>query len=667
MKKTLLTLVLALAFGVTCSAAVELPTPKVKTLPPSADQRLDFVTVPGLTINQAPNQAAPVSRATESINFTLADDPYSYTRFKDIGKGDQVAFLMEFDKANTEFFAGNSITGFFAYSSVNTNSGTNTIRNATIFITEDLGEEPFYTEDVRFGYQYLTQNIFELSTPYEIEAGKTFFIGIKFTVSSDKDYYIVYDNNVNHDTDAGGYFGICKQDETEWYWDNLTSEIGFIYQGVTITGDNLPHDDADIVATSASIMLTKDKEDYYLALVRNNAANEISNVEVTTQVGDQAPYTRTIDLDSPIGYGSTSVISVDGLVCETLGVNIPMTSTITKINGQPNNNTSSYTTLLNCIDANSGYPRNIVVEEATNTKCGWCPLGYTTMEALRGKSDIIPVSIHGRYNAADPMISTSYLPVDYAYFDAYPTALMNRFTYVDITSLDNVNSYYEYLKLFPAVAEVSLSFKPNDDWSALDLTASATFAFDFQNSGVFQFAYVLTEDNVGPYTQTNYAAGGSESKYPEWYDKPDEVDLIFNDVARDIYEPFGIENSLPDNITKGQAVTHTTTMSTANVSNVKNMNIAVYLINTYTGAIENAAMIKAADVAGVTNAVVEDDNVTVTTVNGGITVEGDVENVDVYGIDGRHVAHSKAAGTINLAGGLYIVKANDTTVKVVVK
>lgn len=664
MKKTLLTLVLALAFGVTCSAAVVLPTPKVKRLPLSTDSRLEFIMVPELAENSGRNQVAPLSRATESMNFTLADDDfYAYVKLTGVVKGDSVASLMEFDKANTVTFAGNEITAFFVYSPVNGElENENTIRNATVFITEDLGEEPFYTQDVRFGYKAKEKNFFPLEEAYKIEAGKPFFIGIKYTVSSNYDYYFPIDY-LYHDSDAGGYCGVCKQGETEWTWNNLTSEIGFICQGVTITGDNLPHDDADIVATSASMMLTKDKADNYLALVRNNAANEISNVEVTTQVGNQAPCTQTIDLDSPIGYGSTSAIAVD-FVCENEGVNIPMTSTITKINGQPNNNTSSYTTLLNCIDTDSGYPRKVVIEEATGTWCGWCPLGYSTMEAMREYDDVVPVAVHaGSYD--EPMLSETYSTYAHENFTGYPGAIMNRYLTVNIQSLETVKSYYETFKSVPAVAEVSLSFKPNDDWSALDLTASATFGFDFQNNNVFQFAYVLTENNVGPYEQQNYASG--QSSYPEWSDKPNPVSLYFNDVARDIKDVYGFSNSLPDNITKGQTVTHSTTMSTANVSDVKNMNVAVYLINTYTGAIENAAMIKAADVAGVTNAVVEDDNVTVTTVNGGITVEGDVENVDVYGIDGRHVAHSKAAGTINLAGGLYIVKANDTTVKVVVK
>lgn len=664
MKKTLLTLVLALAFGVTCSAAVVLPTPKVKRLPLSTDSRLEFIMVPELAENSGRNQVDPLSRATESMNFTLADDRYTYVKLNGVVKGDQVASLMEFDKANTETFAGNEITAFFVDSPVNGElENENTIRNATVFITEDLGEEPFYTQDVRFGYKAQEKNFFPLEEAYKIEAGKPFFIGIKYTVSSNYDYYFPVDY-LYHDSDAGGYCGVCKQGETEWTWNNLTSEIGFICQGVTITGDNLPHDDANIVATAVSDVLTKDKEDYYLALIRNNAANEISNVEVTTKVGNQAAYTRTITLDSPIGYGSTSVISVDGLVCETLGVNIPMTSTITKINGQPNNNTSSYKNLLTCMDENAGYPRKVVIEEATGTWCGFCPLGYSTMEAMREYDDVVPVAVHAGSDD-EPMLSTTYSRFAHENFTGYPSAIMNRYLTVNIQSLDAVKESYEEIKATPSVANVSISFVPNDDWSELQLTASATFAFDFQNDNVFQFAYVLTEDNVGPYAQRNYLSG--QSSYPEWSGKPDPVLLYFNDVARDIKDVYGFSNSLPDNITKGQTVTHSTTMSTANVSDVKNMNVAVYLINTYTGAIENAAMIKAADVAGVTNAVVEDDNVTVTTVNGGITVEGDVENVDVYGIDGRHVAHSKAAGTINLAGGLYIVKANDTTVKVVVK
>ncbi len=655
-----------MAFGMTCSAADFVATPTVKTLPVSTDSRLNLATSPEFKINSAENLAASVSRATESINFTLADSPYSYGGFKDVAMGDSVAFIMEFDKANTEFFAGNSITGFFAYSAVNTRLGMNTIINATVFITEDLGEEPFYTQKVKFGTDYLTQNVFTLDTPLKIESGKTFFIGIKYKVSSNFDYYFVYDG-AYHDSDAGGYYGVLTKDDPQWFWGNMSSQVGFWCQGVTITGDSMPHDRADIPATSAPLVLAKDQSTYYIALVRNKAANAISNVEVTTQVANQTPVTQTVNLASPIGYGSTAQIQLTNIVCSSVGANIPMTSKITKINGQPNNDTSVSTTLLTCMDSNTGYDRKVVVEEGTGTWCGWCPLGYSTMESLREKySDIIPVAVHAG-SPDEPMLSATYAPVAAAFFSGYPSAVMNRYTSVDIQSLEAVEQYYNAFKSIPAIADVKLSFMPNDDWSTIQLTASATFAFDYTNNDTFQFAYVLTEDNVGPYTQQNYASGYSDYSGTVWYDQPEEVDLIFNDVARDIKDGFGLSNSLPANITKGQVVTHSTTMSTANISNVNNMNMAVYLINTTTGMIENAAMIKAAQAAGVTNAVVENDNVTVTTVNGGITVEGDVENVDVYGIDGRHVAHSKAAGTINLAGGLYIVKANDTTVKVVVK
>ena len=81
---------------------------------------------------------------------------------------------------------------------------------------------------------------------------------------------------------------------------------------------------------------------------------------------------------------------------------------------------------------------------------------------------------------------------------------------------------------------------------------------------------------------------------------------MYNDVARQLNSYTGILNSVPGTIVAGQEYTHDYALKLAtNIKDKDKINLVVYLVNTETGEIENAFTIKARDLAGVNDVIVD--------------------------------------------------------------
>lgn len=613
---------------------------------------------------------SPLSRATESLEYTLAGKAGNiFSLGSSVTAGSQVAQALEFTTSATKRFAGNNVTSISFYTPfTGTNQYINTIDKATVFFTDDLDKDPFYTQEVTLptgidqGFISFTVN---LTTPQAITDGKPFFAGFYFTLDKSTKYYIVTDYSYPQ-TNDGCYLGYRATTTGNWEWDDFSTKIGSLCISLGISGDKMPVNEVEAAAMATPPIFTTGNGNMYQLLIYNNAANKVSSVEITTKVGDLAPVAQTVSLgDNSLSYNQGAVLTIQNVTYDKEGYNIPVIVTVTKVNGETNNASNpSAGTYVNCLAAGNGYSRNIVIEESTGTWCGYCPFGYSTMEALKEKytdGTVILSAVHDD----DYMPAASYEQW-FQLVDGFPMGIVNRIGEADITDLESTEEYISYFKSYPTISKVSLSAE-NKDNTTLSLSADVEFSLPVAAND-FALAFALTEDGVGPYDQTNYMSGDANYRDSEWYSKPNPVSLVYNDVARDIKDVWGIQNSLPNALEAKKATSYSTTMSLATIANAaKTCKAMVYVINQTTGAIENAAVVDVHQGAGVDDAVISESAVSVTTVNGGITVEGNEGLVEVYTVEGRKVAQTRASGTINLAKGIYIVKADDTVAKVLVK
>ena len=140
-------------------------------------------------------------------------------------------------------------------------------------------------------------------------------------------------------------------------------------------------------------------------------------------------------------------------------------------------------------------------------------------------------------------------------FRAFPTAHIDRDVRNAALSLSNFEQQYLTAAARPAEALVEAEFKLTDE-RKFELHVRTTYGRDAHNLDL-RLAYVVLEDSVGPYFQSNYYALGKvyvppTSPFHVWTTRPSRARVYFNDVAREIYpDANGLVGSVPSTLRRG--------------------------------------------------------------------------------------------------------------------
>ena len=251
------------------------------------------------------------------------------------------------------------------------------------------------------------------------------------------------------------------------------------------------------------------------------------------------------------------------------------------------------------------YPRTVVYEKGTGTWCGYCPVGiYIFDELSKHHPDrFIGIAVH----VNDNMSAESYKEMR---FGGYPKVHIDRNVRNASFSLDGFENQFLTAADRPAPALVEASFKRTEE-RKFDLTVRTTYGKDAHNLDL-RLAYVVLEDSVGTYAQTNYyslkdnpgrsPAVDPSSGFYKWTQLPGRTPVYFNDVAREIYPNiYGQPASVPSMMERG--VPHTFVFTDcylpSSVQSFKNVHIAVLLLDNRSGRIVNAAHLTNRTITGV--------------------------------------------------------------------
>lgn len=338
--------------------------------------------------------------------------------------------------------------------------------------------------------------------------------------------------------------------------------------------------------------------------------------------------------------------------------------------------------------------KHVVIEEGTGAWCGNCPLGILAMENLEKLygDQVIPIAIHsanGQGDIYDYSAYTAYLGVS-----LFPTGLVNRIDTVYAPAISSGNDYYfetsEGNKTFHdiakrefenyAVADVCIDKAVYDVESKnIQIMGNVNYALDM-NSLNHNIAFVVLEDNLSGkqnnyfYMNTNPFFGkfGSGGEFGE-----NAPIIQYVDVARKVpNNNFAGESGLiPVSVTADQPVAFNKVFSLPeNVSNWDNAKVVVMLIDANTERVLNAARLKfAAGTAGINDATVSENGITISGENGSINVNGGSDlNVTVYDVSGSVISNANStSGAVKVStggkNGLFIVKATSDGVSVVKK
>lgn len=581
----------------------------------------------------------------DSLNFTYADEVYSaLTLGNNAPLGDTIylAFKLTPDVANQ--FAGDEITRLNVTTGIYTGGiggDSNLVKNIRIFTMGENDSQPTYIQDAELGTSAYTEYSIKLDNPIKIEQDKSITVGYSFAVPNTSMYYIPVDG-VPTNNDAGCIFGYRQKNSTAAIsWDTFAPSYGSICLGCTIKGDKFPENQAVFAGLYGEVYAEPGKEfDYHFYIQGKSILTE--SVDVTVKVGDGEAVSNVITLDEPIGYNEYAEIVVPA-VCDKEWMSVPVTYTLAKVNNVDNIATPNEVTVkIDCFPREKGYDRVNLIEEGTGTWCGWCPRGIVMMEYVRENyPDLFAgVALHSDDRMAAPSTSVVISKL----FKGFPSAVINRSVDLANMSIDEIEQFVAIYGNAPAKMGFDKLDASVDMEGNITVNATVGTGFDIDNSrDTYRLAFYLVQNDMGPYAQTNYYAGGQAGEMEGWESKGQSVQTIYNDVARYLSGGYyGLSNSIASSLAAGESCDYTTSFTVKNVTAAE-FELVAFIVDNNSGEIANAKKIKV-------------DNVYYTGIDD-IASSADVVSKKFYNVNGVEVKEP--------SNGIYIVRSvlSDGTVK----
>ncbi len=580
---------------------------------------------------------------------------YGYTPYMTVSydTGVRGGAAMQFTASDISAFKGGKITAIAVPNGSPVKGSTATEMPITLFVANAL--DATLTDAVTFeGVMDLTKPMeyveYTLPEPIEINDAMTpLYFGFQVVCDTKVANPIAVDYNYHPETDGpGDWFGEVNSKTGKWEWAQLREQIGMNCVRVKIEAENMKANNVQIMEGNLPAYVAPGEPLEFGVYLSNAAFNTVNSVTFKCTVGTNEPVMITKELESPLYYNQFTLspmyfdIDCGGLE----GADIPVKIELSGVNEENAKNNAAYiykNYSNNVHSFSGGYDKTMVAEIATGTWCGYCPRGIVAVEKMAEydtEGRFIPIAVHGD----DPMSATSYNGL-MSYISGYPSVLINRNTKsygAQDPSFELLKEVYDLEMGYRAIVKPEVkNIEFNAETKKVNVEASAEFALGI--TGDYAFAYVLLEDEVGPYSQTNYYSPAYDSGMElEWWDQQGpSVSMLYNSVARYIYSFNGVKNSIPATIEAGQSYTHNGAVATNAVSNIYNCSLVLMVINRKTGRIENAVKVPVTDATGIES------------------VEADLNNEEAvyFDLQGRQVAAPQG-------GQIYIERRGSETRKV---
>lgn len=324
--------------------------------------------------------------------------------------------------------------------------------------------------------------------------------------------------------------------------------------------------------------------------VRNRSMRTVRQITLDPYVDGVQQKPITIDTYLPTNWEDNVTLDLPDLA----GRSHNMTFNVTDIDGKPDAVPfNSWGEVNYSLNPATYFPRRIVMEEATGTWCGWCPEGMATIEQMSKKypDNFIAIAIHDDF---EMRVGNSYNP----FLDmvtSFPSAYINRKDWIGLSPFD-IEDMKDKGEAKVTTQARCLSAKE------VEVESETVFGFSDSETVEYRLAYVVTEDNVGPYMQNNAYSNPSAEDNPDdlmnwWVHQDSRVTMTFNEVAREIFDYNGVEGLLPRGVVEGETYKTKYTLTVPdNVKDLSNVRIVTLLLDTTTGEILNADLCSLSDI-----------------------------------------------------------------------
>lgn len=497
---------------------------------------------------------------TGNRNLSYCEGEYNYVIGFYTSMGDSIMMAAKFAAEDLKGYKDGTLTTV----RVPINDTANTLRAYGWVALNDLSNKvaEAKVETIEEGWAEVT-----LPEGVAVTGDDDIYVGASMVTRTDVEYTSTICLNLSVDEQEGGLLLGSTFVDNPTYWEDYGyttwedySCIGYgnlaieaVVEGVEIPGLDLRLSKASI--STAALKLANTQGVTFTA--KNNGTQTVESFEVESYVNGTKVQTDKFTCNLAIDQKyEGSITLAHGLTANTMDVEVTLKAVNINGNGDDEDMTN------NTIDAGtfdayeSLYPRNVVVEEGTGTWCGYCVYGLWGMETMREAypESFVGLAIH-YYDEMDCGFDEyGYGLYDYEGYTGYPSANIDR-TYSDVyPSPDYLQAYYDYQTANETTAKIS--GKAYWEGDQLCVSGQATFCYDEEPGMFYTVCTVLVEDEVGPYTQTNYMAGSSYD-VGGWEDKDAYVETVFNDVVRGMYPDFygyPIESAYYSGFTAGESV-----------------------------------------------------------------------------------------------------------------
>lgn len=387
-------------------------------------------------------------------------------------------------------------------------------------------------------------------------------------------------------------------------------------------------------------------------VARNMTTYPVERYEISCKIdgGEEV----TFELDSHLEINEADTFSVELPPLTRIGVST-LQVTLTKVNGEEDadNSNNTLTQTVNVIEEGCYFPQKVVVEEGTSIYCGFCPRGIVVMESmkLRYPDTFIGIAVHSEMMGNDPMVAYEYQNINAYFSDGLPCGIVNRKESLCGDPLF-FEQYYEKEVQKLSMAKVTLLSVSDVKDDHIDVQVETTFNQNMSGRN-YRLAFILLENNVTGFQQSNMYAGGNYGAMNGFEEMADYVSIPFNDVARGIWDYEGLENSIPANVEKKVPYDYSYQIPvSADVQDKRNLEVVAMLLDINSGEIIQADKLAVGQKAPTMVRQISSEMFGLYVENGTVKVHTqECVCLHIYTPDGLEVPNQR------LSHGIYIVRA----------
>lgn len=388
------------------------------------------------------------------------------------------------------------------------------------FKNSQRDSKPLYTQSI--GTLSEGWNDIELTTPFNITATKSIAIGFKATLEASG--AIGYDSEKVSDGDF-----IYLNQTSKW-----TSTGGTLCLQALVEGDQMPVNELAIGRLADQTAAYDAETVTFSSTVRNMGANDVDgySLRYTLDGADE----QVVQVAHAVAVNAIDTFRFE-VPSTVVGVHA-LKLWIDQVNGAPDGFTDNNTVEARLTVRDQRFARRVVCEENTGLWCGWCPRGMVGLELMKERypGRFIAVSVHG----GDVLEIGRSEDYNYGKFTdsqaGAPSCVVNRRMsgdpFYDIETLYRLETTAENHVAY------TMEARWNTDSTAIETTSHYFTDVDMTDAQYYA-AFIVTEDSVSGYSQTNYYANTPTQEFYGW-EKKDEhtTDCYFNDLARGIFSNY---------------------------------------------------------------------------------------------------------------------------------